>query len=544
MMQATDGPRPGSLALSFQEVLTAAARLRWKRQNPRDVSAFRQHCRDALLAGADDARQHGYAGEDVRAASFAVAAYLDEAAQHATDPRFDAWLKRTLEAELFHTQDAAEGFYRRLRELVKRGDGHQAADLAEVYQQCLLLGFVGMYGPATGERRKLIEACDAKLRAVRGPVGDLSPGWRAASRMGVRASAGAGPAPAGPGGGLEGFDELVRQADSRLAFAGTGGGVRTAPAILLLGEPGTAKTSSVLHCGVERVELAGEVYGDGNVAPTASANFWLLRKTVLVEAGGALASDGTRWRRLLEWLRPASAAARAALVCLDVERLGNIQEAARMAREMRGRLNEYAQAAGCRIPVYVLFTRLDHVPHCEEFVRRLTHEEAARPVGATLAEHPASGDTAAALATRVKAACDGIYRSLALARTQLMMRESDAERASHVYEFPREFVKLKGVVAGVLSEMCPPGPGAGPFLRGFYFSGARAIVVEQNAPAPAPAPAASGSSLATGMFGGGPVAAQPAAAPQPAGPVRRKVPQWLFLSQLFHEVLLRDFQEG
>jgi type VI secretion system protein ImpL len=123
------------------------------------------------------------------------------------------------------------------------------------------------------------------------------------------------------------------------------------------------------------------------------------------------------------------------------------------------------------------------------------------------------------------------------------MRESDAERASHVYEFPREFIKMKGAVAGVLSEMCPPGPGAGPFLRGFYFSGARAIVVEQNAPAPVSAPATSDSALATGMFGGGSALVRPAPAPQPAGPVRRKVPQWLFLSQLFHEVLLRDFQE-
>jgi type VI secretion system protein ImpL len=123
-----------------------------------------------------------------------------------------------------------------------------------------------------------------------------------------------------------------------------------------------------------------------------------------------------------------------------------------------------------------------------------------------------------------------------------MARATDPELASHIYEFPREFVKLKGAVAGLLSEMCPPGAIAGTFLRGFYFSGARAIVVEENAPTPISAPAPSKAVFATGMFGGDPVS-EAAAAPRVAGPVRRKIPQWLFLSNLFHDVLLRDFQE-
>jgi type VI secretion system protein ImpL len=311
--------------------------------------------------------------------------------------------------------------------------------------------------------------------------------------------------------------------------------------MLVLGAPGTAKTSTILHCGAQKQELAGEIYRGGNVAPTETANLWLAGKTVMVEAGYPLVSDNARWCRLLELLRPEQSA-RAALVCVDAERLGRSEETARLAQQYGTLLRNYAQLSGCRIPVYVLFTRMDHVAHCGEFVRKMSHEEAARTLGATLPEHPAHGDTAAALATRIKTAHDAIGRSLAVARTQLMARATDPELASHIYEFPREFVKLKGAVAGLLSEMCPPGAIAGTFLRGFYFSGARAIVVEENAPTPISAPAPSKAVFATGMFGGDPVS-EAAAAPRVAGPVRRKIPQWLFLSNLFHDVLLRDFQE-
>jgi type VI secretion system protein ImpL len=91
--------------------------------------------------------------------------------------------------------------------------------------------------------------------------------------------------------------------------------------------------------------------------------------------------------------------------------------------------------------------------------------------------------------------------------------------------------------------MCQPGPGAGTFLRGFYFSGARAIVVEENAPTPVPASAPAPGEFATGMFGYETSPAQAAPAPQNRRPPRRKIPQWLFLPRLFHDVLLRDFQE-
>jgi type VI secretion system protein ImpL len=176
----------------------------------------------------------------------------------------------------------------------------------------------------------------------------------------------------------------------------------------------------------------------------------------------------------------------------------------------------------------------------------MTHEEAARVIGATFPQNQAASDSGAALATRFKTAWDRVYRCLAAARTELLARESDWARAGLLYEFPREFQKLKAPAVRFLAELCPPGSAGGPFLRGVYCSGARPIVIEDSAPPPAAAASTAAIPLATGMFGGNPAPRlhSSAAAQQAAVVSRKKIPQWLFLPHLFYDVLLRDAPES
>ena len=543
-MSANHTRTPGALALSFQEVLTAAARFRWKRQEPRDATVFRQHCRQALDSGAQDAREAGYGPEDVRLASFAVTAYLDETILHAADPRFAAWLQHPLEAELFGTRGSAEAFYGNFREVLGRPDSPVTADLVDVFQTCLLLGFTGMFGPATGERKVLMQRAQAKLRQMRGPLTDFAPAWRipGAPAVAVRPQPLSTAAPPPPDALV--IDDLVRQAEARLALLAAGATLRERPTLLVLGEPGSVKTSTILHCGAAKHELAGEIFRNGNVTGTALANFWFARHAVVVEAAASLLPDRPKWTRLLERLRPAGTAGRAALVCFDAERLTRPNAAdavTRSAHYLRDHLEEYARAAGGPVPVYTLFTRMDRVHGFPEFVRKLSHDECARVMGATLAEFNAPGDSSAALATRLKEAYIGLYRSLALARTEVMSRASDGAKIEIAYEFPRELYKLKPLVVRFLSELCPPGSPAGPFLRGFYFSGARPIVIDQEAPAVAQAAAAERALSATSMFSTGLDATTSYVPAEPVGHARRKIPQWLFLGHLFNEVLLADY---
>jgi len=539
MTLATNTRTPGTMALSYQEVLTAAARLRWKRQEARDAAVFRRHCGQALESGAQDAHDAGYPDADVRLATFAVTAFLDETVHHTADARFEDWIRRPLETELFGTRAGGETFYLHLRELLTRPGSPETGDLLEVYLLCLLLGFLGMYGPATGHRKAFIQLAREKLKEIRGPLSHFSPVRQphlpplgSPSHSLSRAT----PGPPAPEALM--VDDVVRQAETRLALLKAGATLGSLPALLVLGEPASVKTSSILHCGASKEALAGEIYRDGNIAPTALANFWFAQRVVVAEAGSAMLADRDRWCRLLERLRPTHGnAARAALVCVDAERLtrsdaGNL--ASHSAAYLRAHLEEYAVASGVAVPVYVLFTRLDRVHGCLQYVRKLSHDEAGWVVGATLPSYSPPGDSLSTLATRLKEAYGGLYRSLALARTELMARESDFEKVEPAYEFPREFHKLKPVVVRLLSELCPPGAPAGPFLRGFYFSGARPIVVEEEG---SPPPEAD-EPTATGMFNDTSSGTTPLVKPAAA---RRKIPQWLFLTHLFRNVLLEDY---
>lgn len=360
-----------------------------------------------------------------------------------------------------------------------------------------------------------------------------------------------------PAGGEE-IDILVREAEKKLAAAQVQKGARIGnlPTILLIGDPSSTKTSTLLHSGLEPELLAGQVYQEGNVTPTRSANLWFSRRTLFVEAGGNLLADQTAWSHLVKRLQPrklgavvgsAGQAPRAALVCVEAERIaGGGDAVATAARNLRARLGEISQTFGIQLPVYVLFTKTDRIPFFADYVRNLSNEEATQVLGVTLPVAPvATGVYAEEQAGRVNSVFDQLFRSLCNARPEFLSRENDATKLPGAYEFPREFRKLRAPLVQFLVDLCRPSQlTIGPFLRGFYFSGVRPVVVHETAPtAPEPRAAqqqvAPGASEATGMFRAGVQRqASPAAAPRIVG--TRKVPQWLFLSHLFNSVLLGD----
>jgi type VI secretion system protein ImpK len=171
--------RGENLALLFQEVLTAIVRLRSNRQAVSDAQSFRVHMREALKSADAEARKHGYTGDDIQSATFAVVAFLDESILNSRNPLFADWPRKPLQEELFGTHMAGEVFFQNLEKLLGRTDSHDLADLLEVYYLCLLLGFGGRYSMGgKGELRSTIEALAAKIQRIRGRSPELSPYWR------------------------------------------------------------------------------------------------------------------------------------------------------------------------------------------------------------------------------------------------------------------------------------------------------------------------------------------------------------------------------
>lgn len=176
MTPVVSSRRPENLALFFQEVLTAIERLRANRQSVTDAQAFRQHNRDALRTAASQAAAAGYASEDVKSATFAVVAFLDESVLNSQNPIFGDWLRKPLQEELFGTHIAGEVFYQNLQQLLERPDSADLADVLEVFFLCLLLGFGGRYGGGNrGELKQVMDTTAEKIRRIRGRLGPLAP---------------------------------------------------------------------------------------------------------------------------------------------------------------------------------------------------------------------------------------------------------------------------------------------------------------------------------------------------------------------------------
>ena len=351
------------------------------------------------------------------------------------------------------------------------------------------------------------------------------------------------------------MDELLAEAEARLAVAQQEKDSKLGklPAIVLMGETGAAKTTTMVQSGAEPESLAGQVYEENNILPTPAANFWFAHHTVFVEMAGKLLGDSDSWKRLIGRLQPPKAAAllgtaeqvpRAVLVCVDAETLTSASPdpLAALARKLRTQLAEISQLLGINLPVYVLFTRSDRLLFFTEYFSKLNNEEATRILGATL---PILTDRKGIYAeqetTRLAGVFEKLFRKLCNARPTYLARENDPMQQAGMYEFPREFRKIHQALVRFLVELCRPSQlTVGPFLRGFYFSGVRPIMVNEVAPtAPIAGPAAAGGRMgATGMFRAQAGGAAGGGGQRIVG--QRKVPQWLFLSHFFNDLLLAD----
>lgn len=359
-----------------------------------------------------------------------------------------------------------------------------------------------------------------------------------------------------PEGGAAGdLDLMLEEANRKLRVSQQGPkSLDAIPLLYILGDAGSAKTTHVLRSGLDPELVAGAVQQGAEALPTAVLNLWFTRQAALVEAGESIRQNAGLLTRLVARTRARAyksafgtgQAPRGAIVCLSAEQLVASDGGASLmasARATGTQLREISRVLGAPLPVYVFITKLDRVPHFEAYVRNLSNVEVAQLFGLPLPRTETPAGVYADQATRtLTTALDGICYQLSEFRVEMLERENDPANIAGVYEFPREFGKLRKNLNQYLVELCKPSQlSANPYLRGFYFTGIRAQIIERAAAAPAAveerAPADAGATqylnLSLGRASGG-------RAPQQPVMVAQRVPQWTFLPRLFSEAVLND----
>jgi type VI secretion system protein ImpL len=360
----------------------------------------------------------------------------------------------------------------------------------------------------------------------------------------------------------------LREAEQRLSQAPIAPGIRPPrifelPMYLVLGPERAGKTSLVQSSGVEPALLAGQIGSGGSaVVGTRLANVWIAQQTVFIEIGGKIFSSDARrfaeflanlspkakqskWRR---WLQPSPPAnLRGVLLVFDAQKFTGTPEPSELDREaqqIRERLFATAATFGPDLPVYTVFSKLNNVKYFQEFFGRMADTEAGQLFGVLTAGKEAAGDRiwAESETKRLSKLFSTLFLRLSDRRLAALAQETRQEARAPIYEFPREFKRIRTNLVQFLVDVFKPDPlQPSPQLRGFFFIGTRRSE-RMTAPPALPDASVFSSSIhasdATQIFsselktsyGKSPLEQAPS----------RAVEQWMFVPDLFTKVLRQD----
>jgi type VI secretion system protein ImpL len=280
------------------------------------------------------------------------------------------------------------------------------------------------------------------------------------------------------------LSEEEKQVAARLAEAltamktaggGKGGYLYERPWYVIIGPPGSGKTTAIQNSGLDFPLAAGRVAGVGG---TRNCDWWIAEQAVLIDTAGRYTTqdsdadaDKAGWERFLELLRKQRPRQplNGVVVAFGADMLSRLDAAGREnhAQAVRTRVRELEQKLGQRLPVYFLVSKADLVVGFTEYFDDLDREARAQVWGVTFPTEAGPEGHAGAFTAEFAALLKRLQERL----LERLQAERGPEQRARIAGFPAQFASIEQPLAAFIqaafggSKLDPA-----PFLRGVYFT--------------------------------------------------------------------------
>ncbi len=247
------------------------------------------------------------------------------------------------------------------------------------------------------------------------------------------------------------------------------------PWYMIIGHPAAGKSSAILHSGL--TFPFGDKQAVQGVGGTRDCDWFFSTEGVLLDTAGRYSTqreDRAEWLEFLKLLKKhrSKAPVNGILVAISFPELVQFrsEQFALYARQVRERINEIDNAFGIKVPIYLIFTKLDLLGGFAQFFEDLTEEERQQVWGATLSHDQGNEFDAPRVVCQQ---FDELYRGLAqIGAEKLANNRGNAKRPA-LFAFPIEFNAMRTSIGKFVELLFQDDPyHSKPLLRGFYFTSA------------------------------------------------------------------------